>query len=305
MPEPRRFARFALFLGLCALALGSAQSAFAAESCIYDPATKAVTASIDAGSAATLQLVGGQIWFGFSPAACGDATSTNTDSIAIAGASGTSERLVIDQRNGTIAPGATSEFNIPEIEITTTLGDATDHVVLYATNGDDAVAAGQFGVALNSDGDVDITFTPTAFELEVYGLSGNDHINARGQGGAGLHFLGPVILDGAEGNDILYGSTEPDELFGGPGDDTINAQASDDLVEGNDGNDRLSGAEGADTMIGGAGSDEFYGGYGADTILQWPRLLWYEIYCNRNTNAGRLQPMGRTSEKIAEHPEYN
>jgi hypothetical protein len=165
MPDARRFLRFAVFLGLCALALGSAQSAFAAESCTYDPGTKAVTASIDAGSAATLKLVAGEIWFGFSPAPCGTATSANTDSIAIAGASGSNETLVLDERGGVFGPGAMSEYNLPEIEISTTLGDGTDQVVLYATDADDVLAAGQFGVALNSDGDVDVTFAPTAFKL--------------------------------------------------------------------------------------------------------------------------------------------
>ena len=240
MPEARPFARFALFLGLCALALGSAQSAVAAESCTYDPATKAITAEINAGSAATLKLVAGEVWFGFTPAPCGAATSTNTDSISIAGSAGSNETLVLDERGGVFGPGATSEFNLPEIEISTTLGDGTDQVVLWATDSDDVLAAGQFGVALNSDGDVDVTFAPTAFKLEVHGLAGSDHINARGQGGAGLHFLGPVVLYGDEGNELLYGSTEPDRLYGGPGDDNINAgDGTPDRIDCGPGNDRV------------------------------------------------------------------
>jgi Ca2+-binding RTX toxin-like protein len=229
----------------------------AGPACRYDNATKAVTAYILPGSAATLKLVGNEIWFGFTPEPCGGATATNTDSISITGAAGASETLVLDERGGVFGPGATSEFNLPEIEISTTLGDATDTVVLYATDGDDVLSAGQLGVALNSDGDVDVTFSPAAFELEVHGLAGNDHINARGQGGAGLHFLGPVILHGGDGNELLYGSTEADELYGGPGDDELNAQAANDVIEGGPGNDQLDG---------GSGSDVFFGGYDDDLI---------------------------------------
>ena len=43
------------------------------------------------GSAATFRVVGGEIWFGFAPAPCGGATTTNTDSVVVRGASGSLE----------------------------------------------------------------------------------------------------------------------------------------------------------------------------------------------------------------------
>ena len=70
--------------------------------------------------------------------------------------------------------------------MTLALGDATDTVVVYGTSANDVIAAGQNGLALNSDGDVDITASPGAFRLEIYGLEGNDVLNARGSNGAGL-----------------------------------------------------------------------------------------------------------------------
>ena len=150
--------------------------------------------------------------------ACGAATTTNTNSISIAGSVTTNETLTLDRRGGDFAPGATGEPNIPEIEISTTLGDATDTVVVYGTEGNDFMAAGQFGFIWTQDGDVDITFSPSALRLEVHILGGDDYFNGRGEGGAGLHFLGPITATGGEGNEsLLRGSSEPDVLDGGPG----------------------------------------------------------------------------------------
>jgi Ca2+-binding RTX toxin-like protein len=239
-----------------------------AESCVYNPGTASVSASITPGGSATLDVVGGVIRFGAVPAPCGGATATNTDSISIAGSVGTTERLTLDQRTGLIGPGATPEFNIPEIEIATSLGDAADTVVVYMTEGDDIVAPGQLGLALNSDGDVDVTFSPTAFNMEIYALGGDDYINGRGQGGAGLHFLGPLVIDGGPGNESLVrGSSEPDVLFGGPGNDRIDAQEGHDVVDGGTGNDVISSGSGDDTLTGGAGADSFAASNGNDVIF--------------------------------------
>ena len=186
--------------------------------------TRAVTASITVGSSAVLDVAGGQIRFGAVPAPCGGATTTNTDSISITGSAGTIETLTLDQRGGFFGPGATVETNTPEIEIATALGDATDRVVVYGDDGADYMAAGQNGIATSGDGDVDITFAPSAFQLEVHLLGGDDYFNGRGEGGAGLHFLGPIVLTGGPGNEsLLRGSSEPDSIDGGPGNDELGA----------------------------------------------------------------------------------
>ena len=96
------------------------------ESCVYDAQTRAVTGTITDGSTATLTVVGGQLWFGLSPVACGAATTTNTNSIAILGAAGSTERVILDQSGGVFGPGFAGESNIPEIEISLALGDLTD-----------------------------------------------------------------------------------------------------------------------------------------------------------------------------------
>ena len=252
--------------GFC-VALAMAFPALAqAESCTYNPATASVSASITPGGSAVLDVAGGEIRFGAVPTPCGGATTTNTNSISIAGSAGTSERLTLDQRAGVFGPGASAEFNIPEIEMTLALGDVTDMVVLYGTTGNDVIAAGQNGLALNSDGDVDITASPGAFGLEIFGLEGNDVLNARGSNGAGLHFLGPVVLEGAEGDDTLRGSSEPDILIGGPGNDRIEGQESADLIDGGPGSDNISAGDGADTVTGGPGNDSFALSAGDDVV---------------------------------------
>jgi Ca2+-binding RTX toxin-like protein len=237
------------------------------ESCSYDAATKAVTARPEPGGTATLKVAAtGELLFGFAPVPCGAATTTNTDSISVTGYPGLNERLIVDQTDGVLGPGFTAEFNTPEIELATNLGDAADIVVVYGTPGDDVISPGQNGLALNSDGDLDVTFNPGVFPLEIRTFGGNDFVNGRGQGGAGLHFLGPLDLYGGDGNDELVGSTEADELYGEGGNDTVNAQDGADVVEGGAGDDFLTASEGNDVIVGGPGADSMSGGFGDDFI---------------------------------------
>jgi Ca2+-binding RTX toxin-like protein len=254
----------ALLAGL-ALALPALAQA---ESCAYDPGSATVSASITPGGSATLDVVGGQIRFGAVPAPCGAATTANTDSISVVGSAGTNERLTLDQRTGLFGPGATPEFNIPEIEIATALGDTTDTVAFYLTSGHDFVAAGQNGFALNTDGDVDVTFSPSILKLEVYALEGDDYVNGRGEGGAGLRFLGPMVIDGGPGNDwLLRGGAQGDVLTGGPGNDRLEGQDGADVIDGGSGDDYVSGGAHDDELTGGPGRDEFAASGGDDEIF--------------------------------------
>ena len=264
----RRASAGAGFVLLAAIAAGLfVQPATAAESCAYNAGTKAVTASIASGGQATLVVVAGALHFGAIPTACGAATTANTDSITITGNTGTSERLVLDHRGGVFGPGFTPEFNTPEIEIATSLGDSTDRVVVYATEGNDVMAPGQDGMALNTDGDVDVTFSPGIFQIEAHMLGGNDYFNGRGQGGAGLHFLGPIELTGGEGDDtLLRGSSDPDLIDGGPGNDDIQGQEGNDVITAGSGNDSVAGGSENDTLTGGAGLDSFAASSGDDTM---------------------------------------
>ncbi|HWM13440.1 MAG TPA: hypothetical protein VNO56_03090 [Gaiellaceae bacterium] len=254
-------------LGVAGALLLSALPATAqiVESCSYDPAQKEVVAVIGPGGEATLQVVGGEIWFGAVPEACGAATNTTTDSISIAGHPGSDETLVLDQRTGFFGPGAEADQGTREIEIATQLGDTSDRVIVYGTEGDDFMAAGQSGFATSSDGDLDITFAPNTFNLEVHLLVGNDHFDARGTGGAGFVFLGPVLVTGGEGDETLIrGGDGSDELYGGPGNDVVHGLLGNDLLDGGAGDDDLRGGDGHDVLIGGPGADIFVGADGGD-----------------------------------------
>ena len=271
VPRCRRLA-VAAVIGLT-LVFPSASSA-QGESCIYNAQTRAVTATITDGSAATLTVLGGQLRFGFTPVACGAATTTNTDSIAISGAAGSAERIVLDESGGVFGPGSTGEANIPEIEISLNLGDLSDSAVVIGTAGADLLAPGQNGlvpgqnsIALNTDGDLDVTVSPAKIPLEFYGMGGNDTINGRGQNGSGLHYLGPLRIDGGEGDDVLLrGSSEPDLVVGGPGNDRLEGQDGGDVLDGGAGADVLAAGGDDDTMTGGPGSDSFLASNGNDIL---------------------------------------
>ncbi len=271
MSGDKRFLTRARGLAACGIvavagaAVGPAGAAV--ESCVYNAGAKSVTATISSGSEATLKVAaGGQLLFGLVPVDCGGATTTNTDSIQVTGNAGTTERFILDQSEGFLGPGFSSELNIPEIELATNLGDASDRIVVYGTQGNDVIAAGQNGMAIDSDGDLDVTFNPGVFPLEIHALGGNDFINGRGQGGAGLHFLGPLTITGGDGNDELVGSSDPDLIHGDSGDDIVFADESADLVYGDAGSDRLTGGNGNDLLVGAAGSDWFSAGGGNDTL---------------------------------------
>ncbi|MCI0465192.1 MAG: hypothetical protein L0Z62_50360 [Gemmataceae bacterium] len=82
-------------------------------------------------------------------------------------------------------------------------------------------------------------------EMALWGLGGNDTIDARSFSGQRL------TLIGHGGNDTLYGSD--------------NATCLDNL-QGGDGNDVLYGMAGNDTLWGNAGNDSLYGGAGNDVL---------------------------------------
>ena len=257
VPLGRRVFRWGLAAIAAAFAVAAAPASAAqaqAESCTYDPSTLTLTATIASGSAASLTVVGGQLWFGFVPAACGDATTVNTNSIAVSGEVGSTERLVLDLSGGVLGPGATGETNIPEIEISVSLGDLSDSTVVIGTDVADSFAPGQHGIALNPDGDVDVTLSPSTMPLEFYGMGGDDVINGRGQWGAGLHYLGPLHIEGGDGDDgLLRGSSEPDIVLGGPGNDRVEGQDGADVVEGGSGDDSQTG--GGETTASPAGPE--------------------------------------------------
>jgi Ca2+-binding RTX toxin-like protein len=234
--------------------------------CTYNAATSSVTAGIGAGGTATLAVVGGAIHFGSSPSACGAATTANTDSITVNGAAGSVERLTVDQSGGALAPGASAESGIAEIELAVNLGEASDEIVVRGTSSADALAIGTKGVSFNGDTDVDVTITPLPSSIELIGGGGGDVLTARGGFGSGQVFAGRVTLRAGDGGDMLTGSDFDDLIVGAAGADTVAGYAGNDEIRGEGGNDQLSGHDGNDLIVGGSGADSFVGGAGNDTF---------------------------------------
>ncbi len=235
--------------------------------CTYNAGTRTVSATMTAGAQATLVVAGGEIRFGESPVACGAATTENTDTITVGGAAGSVETLVVDQSGGAFAPGATAETTgTSEIEISVLLGDASDLVVVHGTSGADSISIGLAGIALNADGDGDITFSTLPARIEVFGHEGPNTINGRGGTGAGATYTGTLVLHAGDSGDTLTGGSGNDELYGGLGADSLTGFTGDDSLDGGGGTDTLAGNDGADSLIGGAGADSLIGGPGVDTL---------------------------------------
>ena len=226
------------------LSAGSASAAV--ESCSYNAGTKRITAEIATGSEATLKVKSsGALWFGLVPSDCGGATATNTDFITVNGTVGSVEKLTVDMSEGFIGPGFTSESNLPEIEFAVNTGDTADRFAVIGTNAGDRMAAGASGFSFNSDGDLDVTFSPLPSHMTIIGGTGVNFLTARGGWGAGLSYAGNTTITGGNGGDELNGGNGSDAITGGSGNDVINGSGGGDTLVGGGGSDRIAAATAA------------------------------------------------------------
>ena len=77
---------------------------------------------------------------------------------------------------------------------------------------------------------------------------------------------GHDTIQGNGGNDTLLGGDGDDNVSGGTGDDSINAGDGDDIVSADDGNDTVLAGNGQDSVTGGAGNDSINGANGQDAL---------------------------------------
>ena len=161
---------------------------------------------------------------------------------------------------------------------------------LQGNSGNDTLDGGEGIDTVTETANANLTLTDTSLvghgtdvlseiELaELTGGAGNNRINAVGA------TMINVTLDGAGGNDSLYGGAKDDVLIthdgndrldgrngndtltSGSGDDTLYGGAKDDLLITHDGNDRLFGRNGNDTLTSGEG-DDYLSGANHDDVL--------------------------------------
>lgn len=94
-------------------------------------------------------------------------------------------------------------------------------------------------------------------DLNIYGSTGNDVLKG---------FEKNDYIVGGAGNDSLWGNGGTDRLVGGDGNDTLVGGAGNDTLYGQNGNDKLKGGTGNDKLVGGEGNDKLYGEDGNDLL---------------------------------------
>lgn len=91
----------------------------------------------------------------------------------------------------------------------------------------------------------------------INGTNGNDLIFALG---------GSDKVTGNGGDDCIVGGGGSDKLLGNNGDDVILGGDGSDSIEGNNGEDMLFGGAGSDSLRGGGQNDHLFGGVGSDSL---------------------------------------
>lgn len=90
-----------------------------------------------------------------------------------------------------------------------------------------------------------------------------------------------AVIEGTEGDDLIYGGHANDVIFGGDGNYTINGGSGDDQLRGGDGSNTINGEDGNDilfagdgnvdqsfnTLNGGQGNDSLYGSIEPQNLL--------------------------------------
>ena len=269
--------RFAATLGaFVSLVLAGAlvpTMAGAAVSCSFTAATATATVTLAASAdAATVGRSGAAIQV--NGANCGTATVNNTDKIAVVGTVDHFQRLAVDRAGGVLGPGKTAETGagvISEIEITVDLRSGTgEEVAIVGGSAADTAVFGTAGARLNTDADVDLTFSGLD-QVELDGNAGADTLSVGGGGAAGSPLARSSDIDGGADTDTLTGGRGVDTLVGGPDGstptvlgDTLRGGPAGDTLRGGDGRDAIFGDAGVDYLEGDAGDDDLNGGPDGD-----------------------------------------
>lgn len=155
--------------------------------------------------------------------------------------------------------------------------EASDRVIEYAGEGNDAVLAYSHDYALPANVEnLQLVSNPDfpGFGLVGHGNSSNNVITGTEEVDTLYGDLGNDAIYGQDGGDSIYGGRSaddptdgPDRIYGDGGNDQVWAGGGDDIVYGGPGNEiHLSGQSGNDTLHGEAGTDYLGGGSGNDIL---------------------------------------
>ncbi|MEQ1829779.1 MAG: hypothetical protein ABL921_27705, partial [Pirellula sp.] len=159
-----------------------------------------------------------------------------------------------------IALGATIRTRKGDDEVQSGSGDD----ILYGGLGRDRMRGGLGNDWLYADGGIGD---------ELYGETGMDRLFGSDDGEeTDPDFSDSVrfgdLIDGGDGDDLIWSLGGADRILGGIGIDTIYSGAGSDYVSGNDGNDTIYTGTGiSDRAEGGAGNDLIYGSNGGNDFL--------------------------------------
>ncbi|MGZ5312699.1 MAG: calcium-binding protein [Solirubrobacterales bacterium] len=230
-----------------------------------DPDSAKLTLQVSSGTIQILNANGAAV-------VCAPDTPTvsNTTSITVNDAAAHNTALVVNEQNGTFAPGLNTppDAGVPEIDITLAMLDGTDSLQVDGTDNADNFlfgqsAAGNLGANLNNTettaADATDLVASGVEAVTINGRKGDDTISLVGNAGiaqiAAPLVRGPLLIDGGNQNDTLRGGAGNEDVHGGTQDDDLDGGGATDSMLGEDGDDSLKENAGPDLMDGGTGTD--------------------------------------------------
>jgi hypothetical protein len=193
----------------CAVvALCGSGRATAAVSCTYDATTRTVSEHLGANDTDTIYLSTTGTIESSSTGTCGAATLKNTDRVVVTGDPLGSESFTISEQNGPFTRAKGPRKSRGEIAFSVDLGGSdpnfftSDALMINGSPGNDTIAVGAAGVALNTEGNLDVSVVNDP-DTTVNGELGNDTITAQGGYGSGTQYASSRLLR-------LFGMSERD-----------------------------------------------------------------------------------------------
>ncbi len=146
--------------------------------------------------------------------------------------------------------------------------DSSDSVRISSANGNVVIQSStNGGVSYSPVSSLGTLVAADVISINVLGGDDANTIDLSGVTAAAFTNLTSIIVEGANGDDLLIGSPDfGDSLLGGNGRDTIQGQGGNDTISGGDGNDSIQAGTGDDSVSAGDGNDSVVGENGNDTI---------------------------------------